>query len=379
MRIFALLCLATLACTDFLKPGLQLQLPALLPVTSALSSPVFVTSPPGDTLRLFVVQQGGVVRVIRRDTLLATPFLDLTGKITSGGERGLLSIAFHPQYAANGRFYVYFTATNGDIRIVRYLVSADSNVADSLSGDTVLAVVHQPNTNHNGGQLQFGPDGKLYAGLGDGGGGGDPAGNGQNKHALLGKLLRLDVDGASGYAIPSDNPFKTDTSARPEIWAYGLRNPWRFSFDRQSGDLYIADVGQGAWEEVDAAAAPGRGAGANYGWNVMEGLHCYASSSCNQAGLVLPVVEYGHTAGACSITGGYVYRGTRVPALSGQYLYSDYCSHFVRSYTRSNGQGRDWTAQLDPGASVSSFGQDARGELYIVTLGGALFRIVTAP
>ena len=383
MRTFALVCLATLACADFLKPEPQPQLPALLPVTDSLSSPTFMTSPPGDTLRLFVVQQGGLVRVIRRDTLLATPFLNLTGKIASGGEQGLLSIAFHPQYAANGRFYVYFTDPNGDLRIVRYLVSAaDANVADSLSADTVLAVPHPLQSNHNGGQLQFGPDGKLYAGLGDGGGGGDPDTNAQNKHRLLGKLLRLDVDGASGYTIPADNPFATDTSARPEIWAYGLRNPWRFSFDRLMGDLYIGDVGQGDWEEVDYAPTnAGRGRGVNYGWNVMEGKHCYppGTPSCNQAGLTLPALEYPHTLPGCSITGGYVYRGTRVTALVGHYLFSDYCTHFVRSINSANGQVYNWTGQIDPGDNVSSFGQDGRGELYIVTLGGRLFRIVQTP
>jgi glucose/arabinose dehydrogenase len=355
---------------------------ALQTVTTALTAPVFATAPPGDTLRLFVVEQAGLVRVLRRDTLLATPFLDLRGKISSGGERGLLSLAFHPQYATNGRFYVYFTDVNGDIRIVRYGVSADSNVANSVATDTVLAVAHPGQSNHNGGQLAFGPDGKLYAGLGDGGGGGDPAGNGQNKHALLGKLLRLNVDGASGYTIPTDNPFATDTSARPEIWAYGLRNPWRFSFDRMTGDLYIADVGQNSFEEVDvASAAAGRGPGANYGWNVMEGVHCYPSGSCNQIGLVLPVLEYSHNDG-CSITGGYVYRGSRVPALTGRYLFSDFCNYFVRSFVYLGGQATeriDLTGQLDPHAGVSSFGEDARGELYIVTLGGTLYRIVKAP
>jgi hypothetical protein len=332
-------------------------------------------------LRLFVVEQGGVVRVIRRDTLLATPFLDLTTKIDAGGERGLLSLAFHPQYAANGRFYVYFTDPNGDIRIVRYVVSADSNVADSLSGDTVLAVPHPGQSNHNGGQLQFGPDGKLYAGLGDGGGGGDPDTNAQNRHRLLGKLLRLDVAGASGYTIPADNPFATDTSAAPEIWALGLRNPWRFSFDRQTGDLYIGDVGQGAWEEVNVQQAPGVG-GRNYGWNTMEGLHCYppGTATCNQTGLALPVLEYDHQIG-CSITGGYVYRGTRVPVLSGQYLYADFCSHFVHALSFSGGQviDIDLTTQLDPHGDVSSFAEDGRGELYIITLGGSLYRIVAVP
>jgi glucose/arabinose dehydrogenase len=358
--------------------------PTLHLVTSALSNPVYATAPPGDTLRLFVVEQAGRVRVLRRDSLLATPFLDLRGKIASGGERGLLSLAFHPQYAANGRFYVYFTNVNGDIRIVRYLRSAaDSNVADSLSADTILAVPHPGQANHNGGQLQFGPDGKLYAGLGDGGGGGDPAGNGQNKHALLGKLLRLDVDGATGYIVPPNNPFATDTSARPEIWVWGMRNPWRFSFDRQTGDLYIADVGQGAWEEVDVQPAASAG-GVNYGWNVMEGLYCYppGTTSCNKTGLTLPLTAYGHTNGACSITGGYVYRGTRVTALSGYYLYSDYCSHFVQSFKYAGGQAtqaHDWTAQLDPGGNVSSFAQDQHGELYIITLNGSLYRIVATP
>ncbi|HEV8265437.1 MAG TPA: PQQ-dependent sugar dehydrogenase [Gemmatimonadales bacterium] len=377
----------TLACGDSVQPPPPPPppaTPALRLVTGALASPVHLTAAPGDTARLFVVEQGGRIRVIRHDTLLGTPFLNLVGKIrTSGSEEGLLGLAFHPGYATNRRFYVYFTNPNGDIRIVRYNVSTGNiNIADSLSADTVLAVAHPVRDNHNGGQLAFGPDGKLYAGLGDGGSGGDPDTNAQNKHRLLGKLLRLDVDGASGYTIPADNPFATDTSARPEIWAYGLRNPWRFSFDRQTGDLYIADVGQNAWEEVDvAAASAGRGAGVNYGWNVMEGRHCYPppGTSCNQTGLTLPVVEYGHTAGACSVTGGFVYRGTTVTSLSGQYLYADYCSGFVRSFVYSGGQAtqtHDWTTELGSVGSISSFGEDARGEVYVVAHGGSLYRII---
>jgi glucose/arabinose dehydrogenase len=359
--------------------------PTLQLVSGALSGPVFVTAPPGDTARLFVVEKGGRLRIIRHDTLLATPFLNLSGRVSTGSEQGLLSLAFHPQYASNGRLYVYYTNTSGDLRIVRYVVSAaDSNRADSLSGDTVLAVPHPGQANHNGGLLLFGPDGKLYAGLGDGGGGGDPTGNGQNKHALLGKLLRLDVDGATGYTIPADNPFATDTSARPEIWAYGLRNPWRYSFDRTTGDLYIADVGQNAWEEVNVSTtASGRGKGLNFGWVIMEGLHCYPSgNSCNQTGLTLPALEYGHTGGACSITGGYVYRGTRAPSLAGHYLYADYCAGFVHSFRYVSGQAtdrQDRSAQLDPQGSVSSFGEDARGELYVMTLGGELWRVVEVP
>ena len=379
MRRVAFFAALALACSD--GPGAPAGSPALQLVTGALTSPVYLTAPPGDTSRLFVVEQGGTIRIILHDTLLATPFLDLSANVVSGGEQGLLSMAFHPLYATNKRFYVYFTDLNGDIRIVRYLVSTDSNVADATSGDTVLAVAHPSQTNHNGGQLQFGPDGLLYAGLGDGGGGGDPYLNGQNKHALLGKLLRVDVDGASGYAIPPTNPFVGDTSAAPEIWAWGLRNPWRYSFDRQTGDLYIADVGQELYEEVDVSSSANLGGkGLNFGWNVMEGMHCYGATTCDRAGKTLPTIEYGHTGGACSITGGYVYRGSKVAALVGQYLYSDYCASFVKSFQFSGGasNARDWPT-LKPHGSVSSFGQDARGELYILTLEGKVYRIVPGP
>ena len=358
-------------------PGPALQL------LGTFSAPVFVTSPPGDTARLFVVEKVGRIRVLRHDTLLATPFFDIRGKINQGSDEGLLSLAFHPDYATNGRFYVYFTDTLGDNRIVRYTVSADPNVADPASADTVLKLAHPTYANHNGGLLLFGPDGMLYAGTGDGGGGGDPAGNGQNTQALLGKLLRLNVDGASGYPIPADNPFASGASGAPEVWAYGLRNPWRFSFDRTTGDLYIADVGQGAWEEVNVArAADGRGPGANYGWNEMEGGHCYPiGTTCTPVG-VLPVLEYAHADGACSITGGYVYRGTRVAALAGRYLYADYCAGFVKSFELSGGAATNlqtWTTQLAPGGNISSFGEDAEGDVYVMTLGGGVYRIVTAP
>ncbi len=384
MRFIALV-LVVGACSHFLDPPPPPPppppgSPRLHLVTAALSSPVYATTPPGDTLRLFVVQQGGLIRILRRDTLLATPFIDLSGHIDAGGERGLFSMAFHPQYATNGRFYVYYTNPNGDIRIVRFVVSADSNVADSLSGDTVLAVPHPGQANHNGGQLQFGPDEMLYAGLGDGGGNGDPDGNAQDPHALLGKLLRLNVDGASGYTIPANNPFATDTSAAPEIWAGGLRNPWRFSFDRTNGNLYIADVGQGVWEEVNVEQAGGAG-GVNYGWNVMEGMHCYNNLPCNMVPYTKPVIEYDHNFG-CSITGGYVYRGSRVPFISGHYLYADFCSHFVKSFPFAGGPTQtiyDWTTLLDPHAQISSFAQDARGELYIITLAGSLYRIEPNP
>jgi len=352
---------------------------ALQLVTSGLSYPDFVTTPAGDTARLFVVEQTGAIRVVQHDSLLPTPFLNLTGHIGFGGERGLLSMAFHPSYASNGHFYVYYTNPAGDIRIVRYTASANPNIADSTSGDTILSAFHETNDNHNGGLLLFGPDGKLYAGLGDGGSAGDPPGNGQNLDTLLAKILRLDVDGASPYAVPADNPFVGHAGERGEIWLYGLRNPWRFSFDRTSGDLYIGDVGQNLYEEVDVLAA-GSPAGVNFGWNVMEGKHCYGASSCNMSGLTLPLVEYGHADG-CAVTGGYVYRGTKIPALAGIYFYGDYCSGWVRSFRYTGGaaaENRDWPL-LAVSGGLSSFGEDARGELYITSLSGKLYRVVPHP
>jgi hypothetical protein len=342
-------------------------------------SPVFLTSPPGDTARLFVVEQAGRIVIVKSGTTLARAFFDIRGKINAGGEEGLLSVAFDPQYAANGRFFVYFTGKSGDLRIVRYNVSSDPDSAIESSADTVIKIAHPGQSNHNGGQLQFGPDDMLWAATGDGGGGGDPNNNGQNKHALLGKLLRLDVSGASGYTIPANNPGVSDTSFAPEIWSYGLRNPWRFSFDRQTGDLYIGDVGQGAWEEVDVAlVATQRGRGANYGWRIMEGTHCYNPNPCTSTG-VLPFVEYPHSGGACSISGGYVYRGTALPGLVGHYFYADYCNGNVSSFAYPSATVTDRSPELRPGTGVSAFGQDARGELYILQLGGPVYRIEPSP
>lgn len=352
---------------------------ALQLVTSGLSSPVFVTTPPGDTTRLFVVEQGGTIRVVRHDSLLPIAFLDLSSHIAAGGERGLLSLAFHPSYAANGYCYVYYTNPQGDIRVVRYTVSANPDVADATTGDTILKVFHETNDNHNGGLLLFGPDGKLYAGLGDGGAANDPPGNGQNLDTLLAKILRIDVDGGTPYATPADNPFVGHAGERGEIWLYGLRNPWRFSFDRTTGDLYVGDVGQNLYEEVDVLPA-GSPAGVNYGWNLMEGKHCFGASNCNMTGLTLPVIEYGHGDG-CAVTGGYVYRGTKVPALNGVYLYGDYCSGWVRSFRFAGGsatESRDWPP-LAVSGGLSSFGQDARGELYLTSLSGRLYRVVPHP
>ncbi len=392
-RLLPLLLVVTAACNSFLSSPPPPPPPPGSPTLALVDSfvdPVYLTAPPADSHRLFVVEQAGRVMVLANDSTQATgprTFLDLTGQISAGGERGLLSVAFHPQYASNGRFYVYFTASNGDIRIVRYNVSSSNpDSADPATADTVLKVAHPTYGNHNGGQLQFGPDSMLWIGTGDGGGGGDPDGNGQDRHSLLGKMLRLDVNGASGYAIPTDNPFATDTSGAPEVWSGGLRNPWRFSFDRQTGDLYIADVGQDRWEEVNVVStANGRGRGANYGWNRMEGTHCYPqdpNEACNKAGLVQPVTDYIHAFGACSVTGGYVYRGPTVPALLGFYVYADHCAGFVQAF-KYTGSGitdlRDISSRVSPGGSISSFGEDARGDVYIMTLNGPVYRIVLNP
>jgi hypothetical protein len=350
--------------------------PALVLVAQGLDEPVFVTAPAGDP-RLFVVEKTGRVRIVRNDTVLAGVFLDLSTQVSGGGEQGLLSLAFHPDYAQNGRVYASYTNRAGDTRVVRYTVSADPERVDPSTADTVLALA-QPYANHNGGLVAFGPDGFLYVGLGDGGAAGDPLRAGQDLGNLLGKLLRLDVDRASGYGIPAGNPFVGQSGARGEIWSYGLRNPWRFAFDRLTGDLYIADVGQGQWEEIDVAeAADGAGRGVNYGWNVMEGAHCYAAATCSTTGLTLPLVEYSHAEG-CSVTGGYVYRGSAVTTLRGHYFYADYCAGWIRSFRVASGvatDARDWTGTLDAGGQISSFGEDAAGELYVMTLGGRVWRI----
>jgi len=347
-------------------------------VARGLDAPLFLTSPPGDPARAFVVEQGGRIRIIRNDVLLPTPFLDISSRIASGGERGLLGLAFHPQYATNGRFVVYYTNTAGDIRIASYKVSANPEVADPASEQLLLAVPHPSFSNHNGGMVTFGPDGRLYAGIGDGGSGGDPNGNGQNRNTLLAKLVRLDVNAAGQASVPSDNPFVGQSGMRPEIWSYGLRNPWRFSFDRLTGDLYIGDVGQNAREEIDVSRGPSNmGRGLDFGWNIMEGTSCFSpSSGCNRTGLTLPVLDYGHGDG-CSVTGGYVYRGSLLPALRGMYFYGDYCSGWVRSFVLSGGQVAqrlDWAA-LRPGGQITSFGEDAAGELYIIVASGSVFRI----
>ncbi len=338
---------------------------------SGFKDPLYLTAPAGDP-RLFVVEQAGRVKIVEHGRVLPTPFLDIVDSVDSGGERGLLSLAFHPRYATSGWFYVNYTDRHGDTRVKRFSVSADPNVADPASGRQIL-FVNQPFSNHNGGLVMFGPDGMLYVGMGDGGGGGDPMGNGQSPATLLGKLLRIDVDHGDSYAIPADNPFVGAARTRGEIWAMGMRNPWRFAFDRAAGLLYVADVGQNLWEEIDVVAA-GRG-GLNYGWNVMEGAHCYAEPGCKGDGLVLPALEYGHADG-CAIIGGFTYRGRASPALVGQYFYSDYCRGWLRSLTYDNGRVTSRTLwDVRSLGSVMSFGVDGAGEIYALSDNGKVYHI----
>ena len=344
-------------------------------VVTGLSAPLFLTHA-GDS-RLFVVEQGGRIRVVVNAQLLGTPYLDISSIVLHQGEQGLLGMAFHPNYAINGFFYVYHTDQSGDSRVARY--SGSANTADPSSGLTIMTI-GQPFGNHNGGQLAFGADGMLYIALGDGGSGGDPMGNGQDTSTLLGSILRIDIDNPDAglnYGIPSDNPFFGSGTAREEIWAYGLRNPWRFAFDDTDGLLYVADVGQSSFEEVSVVdAAVG---GLNLGWNVMEGMSCFNAANCDQSGLVLPVLQYDNNAGNCSITGGYVYRGSDLSGLQGHYFYSDYCGGFLRSFRFNGGVAadeQDWGLNL---GAVTSFGQDSAGELYVIVAAGAVLKIVPSP
>jgi glucose/arabinose dehydrogenase len=342
-----------------------------------------MTAPANDTSRLFIVEQDGRIRIfdVTTSSLLATPFLDISGLLSAGGEEGLLGMAFDPQYNANRQFYVYYTNTVGNIVIARYLRSAaDVNIADPASATLLLTVAHPNFSNHNGGMLAFGSDGCLYAGIGDGGDGGDPNNNAQNLSLLLGKLLRLDPGTGGACSINGIiNPFILVGGA-PQVWSLGLRNPWRFSFDRDTGDLYIGDVGQDAREEIDVAVAPNAGRQANYGWRLMEGFLCFnPSMNCNSGGLTLPVLDYPHLSGACSVIGGYVYRGSVMPALQGIYFYADFCAGFVKSFRYQNGQPTEqteWPLLSPPGKFVTSFGEDAAGELYVMTQGGGLFKFI---
>ncbi len=346
----------------------------LAAVRSGLGDALFVTAAPGQANRLYVVQQSGRVRVLERGRLLPGVFLDISGRISAGGERGLLGLAFHPDYARNGRFFVNYTDRAGNTRVAEMRRGANGR---ARPGVRVLMTITQPYSNHNGGHLAFGPDGMLYIGTGDGGSGGDPEGYGQRLDTLLGKILRIDVDtrsGGRGYGIPAGNPF-ADGGGRAEIWAYGLRNPWRFSFDRTRGDLWIGDVGQNEIEEIDflAAGAPG---GTNFGWNAFEGRAPFpGGDAVNGTAPTPPVAQYTHSAG-CSVTGGYVYRGTRAGALRGRYVYADFCSGRVWSMRAGPNPGspREETGRLGVSLSnVTSFGEGAGGELYVIA-SGTLYR-----
>lgn len=346
---------------------------ALEPVTGGLTRPVSIAHVGDD--RLFIVEQGGLIRIWDGIALRAEPFLDLRSLIATGGERGLLGLAFHPAFASNGFFFVNYTAFDGATVIARYSVTTtDPDRADPASARLVLRIA-QPFSNHNGGQLQFGPDGFLYVGMGDGGSGGDPGNRAQNLLDPLGKLLRIDVD-AEPYATPPSNPYAHRDDARPEIWASGLRNPWRFSFDRATGDLWLADVGQGEWEEINFQPAASIG-GENYGWRLMEGTHCFnPATACNDGTLTLPVIEYGHTEGACSVTGGYVYRGARSPRLAGTYLYADFCNGRIFGATRGESGSVATRMLFDAPFLIATFGEDSRGEVYVADFSnGVLYRL----
>jgi glucose/arabinose dehydrogenase len=332
--------------------------------------------PPDGTVRIFVVEQGGRAQVIQGGVLQATPFLDIRARVSAGGERGLLGLAFHPDYASNRRFFLSYTRTVvGQLQsvVAEYQTSAgDPNAADTT--ERVVLTVDQPFDNHNGGQIRFGPDGFLYIGLGDGGGGGDPQGNGQNMDTLLGKLLRIDVDSAQPYAVPPDNPFVGQAGIRPEIWASGLRNPWRFSFDNPTARLFLGDVGQGSFEEVDIVTK-----GGNYGWNIMEGLHCFQPpSGCSSSGLELPITEYSHSEGA-SVTGGFVYRGTSMSELRGRYVFGDFISGRIWALEETTPGVWTRVLLLDTDINISCFGLDPAGELLVADYAGGLLRLRHAP
>lgn len=347
------------------KPVLSESSLALQPlVTHRFSQPVFVAPSPDQSDRLFVLEQPGRILIIKGNTVLPTPFLDISEKLSTGGERGLLGLAFHPEFSSNGRFFVNYTRAEDRATVIaEYSVSSNSNQA--APKESVLLVIPQPYGNHNGGMIAFGPDRYLYIGMGDGGSGGDPENYAQNRHELLGKFLRIDVD-QPPYGIPPDNPLVSSPDRR-EIFAWGLRNPWRFSFDRETGDLWAGDVGQNEWEEIDIIQK-----GKNYGWRRLEGAHCFnPETHCRESQtFVDPVTEYAHASGRCSVTGGYVYRGRNLPDLVGTYIFGDFCSGEIWGYR----EGRT-RILLTTDLQISSFGEDRDGELFVVGYGGEIMRV----
>jgi glucose/arabinose dehydrogenase len=353
----------------------------IIPFLSGFDRPVALASSQDSSGRLFIVEKVGVIWAARSGQLSPEPFLDISDRVGArANEQGLLGLAFHPDFGQTGAFFVNYTDVNGDTVVSRFSANPQVDVADPAT-EQVILTVDQPAVNHNGGHLAFGPDGYLYIGLGDGGGADDRYGNGQNTHALLGKMLRIDING-SPYSIPADNPFVNNSDYRPEIWATGLRNPWRYSFDRLTGDLYIADVGQDTYEEIDFQPVGDPG-GQNYGWPFTEGMHCapFNLSGCGQVNLgalTTAVAEYTHSEGGCSVTGGYVYRGQLYPALTGIYFLGDYCSGIVWGLTHSDTGAWQMSQIAQTSVSISTFGEDELGELYIADMaGGVIYQIVT--
>lgn len=361
---------------DFALQRIRIRLET---IAQGLDAPLVVTNAGDGTGRLFVAEQGGRIVELRDGRAREAPFLDLSELTEASGEQGLLGLAFHPAYEDNGRLFVNYTNNSGDTVIAEYRAPAPHR-ADPESARTLLTF-DQPFANHNGGGLAFGPDGYLYIATGDGGSAGDPQGNGQALDTLLGKLLRIDVDSAGaegGYAVPADNPFINRRDARPEIWAYGLRNPWRFSFDRSTGRVWIGDVGQSDLEEINRASLRG-GGGANFGWNIMEGTSCFATDDCRRTGLERPVTQFGHEHG-CSVTGGYVYRGTAQPELVGGYFFGDFCSGKVWALDSAIDGFEQPRELLDTDYAISSFGESEEGELFLTDLAsGRILRVVAAP
>jgi glucose/arabinose dehydrogenase len=352
----------------------------MVEIATGFARPLYLTHADDGSGRLFVVEQGGRIWILQNGERLETPFLDISAQVSPSAnswgysEQGLLGLAFHPDYAENGIFFVNYTDQQGNTVIARLNVSGDADLADAASLTPILNIP-QPYSNHNGGYLTFGPDGYLYIGMGDGGSQGDPENSGQRLDTLLGKLLRIDVDVADGYAIPDDNPFIAREGALPEIWAYGLRNPWRFSFDRETGDLFIGDVGGSAWEEVNFTPA-GTVGGINYGWSLYEASQARGSASTD--GLTMPILEYSHDQGV-SITGGYVYRGEAITTLQGVYFYADF--GFGTIWAAARDEAGNWQSQefmRNTGYTVSSFGEDEAGELYIVNYAGSIVQIMPA-
>lgn len=339
-----------------------------------LKFPVFLTHAGDHSGRLFIVEQPGTIRILERGKLMKEPFLDIKERVIFKGEQGLLGLAFHPEYRRNGRFFVNYTRKADGATVIAEYRRSDLEYRAGHE-ERVLVLIPQPYSNHNGGMILFGPEGYLYIGMGDGGSGGDPQNRAQNKEELLGKLLRIDVNNRVPYGIPEDNPY-VKGEERPEIFAKGLRNPWRFSFDRETGDLWLADVGQNKWEEINSVKK-----GGNYGWRVMEGLHCFSlQEPCSKEKFTSPVLEYDHQGGRCSIIGGYVYRGKANPALVGVYIYGDYCSGELFSVRTAHGGrvvGEPWV--LKTNAAISSFGEDDTGEIYMVDRKGAVYQLASGP